>query len=56
MYSTDLLPILQKLMGKYNPNIVWNEAHKANMLQRLRETIEEHNASKKDDKMLKKVL
>ena len=42
--------------GKYNPNIVWNEAHKANMLQRLRETIEEHNASKKDDKMLKKVL
>lgn len=48
--------MLQKLLGKYNPNLVWNEAHKASMLKRLRETIEEHNTSKKDDKMLKKVL
>jgi hypothetical protein len=48
--------MLQKLMGQYDPNLVWNEAHKANMLKRLRETIEEHNTSKGDDKMLKKVL
>lgn len=47
--------MLNKLMGAYDPNIVWNEGFRNNTKRRLKDVISEHNTKEKDDKIYKEV-
>jgi hypothetical protein len=47
--------MLNKLMGAYDPNIVWNEEFKNITKHRLKVLINDHNIKYNDNKMYKEV-
>lgn len=55
IYEDKLLVMLNKLMGAYDPNIVWNEEFKNITKHRLKVLINDHNIKYNDNKMYKEV-
>lgn len=55
IYEDKLLLMLNKLIGAYDPNIVWNEEFKNVTKRRLKVLINDHNVKYTDSKMYKEV-